>query len=671
MILYIIFLIVFLGFIIKGVIDIAPLFQRDGFFIRFFVTVIFHNERQFAAVRNVDMDIVLVGNVIPSEISFVPLFQRDGFTFGIFVEVHVLTVQSVVRVLVHLRASHHNGQVDAHARRAASADRSGCRDDVALVVSLHAHFSGLDVILRAHLSRHGAQGNGNEGCNAHARAAAKGHGRQDGIQVISVCGVDINRFLRLDGSARFGHGFGNHLGDDHVERAAHARGAAAGQAQRVSGDEFRGIRCYLNIPAADDPGVCQNRRGGFALEIGHQGHAGHTSAAGTGNRSRGVNQRVIRVGVHLHVVARLNVPAQLRVCLALEHHRVHAACHSRFAAGGKGNGQQPQVVFRFGVHIYIPGRGDLSLGIRRHFLGEHQGHDGSSDAHFAGHRQGTGAVIQARVVHSVHGHVAQQRILARRQRCAARVSGDHIPGHHRIDRAAHGYAAGNSAGNRRDDHHLFASRADVNALGRIFAVQRHAFIRVSSQRRRIRQGCADDILVNHSGDRSADTHGAAGYGDAARGVHQQRMIIRFNADAALRCRGQVPVCIFDTAPGNNHRDRAGNRVFSACRADRAGHQHGHILGQRLGNDIRRAFKDGVIAVHSHIAVKNTDVDRSADTIAGNGGSHGQRAVDQHGIGIGQQIDISGYGFQFRAVQNRNAGIGGGVKHAKRACHGMP
>ena len=603
----------------------------------------------------------------------------------------VLGMHRLAGVLVQLAAGHQHGQVHAHRCCAGAGDVHRDRVQRPLLKRLDVHGAGRRVhdgalvqiirIVASDAGGHRVECHGHQGGHADRRRAGADQRRRHADQRVVVIRVDAHAdvlaVLAVGGNLRlvFDQGPGYHLGDDQVDRAAHARRAAARGAQHVGGDDFLGVRVHTDRAAGrnsrrfPDPGVR------LILEVGHDRLRGYAGRSADAHGGADVHKEFLAVRVHGDAAARVHGAAQVGLALAGEYRDVRAGAYARSAAAGQVDGQQPDIVVRVSLHSDVAGGGQVALlHLRSHFGREYQYHDGHADAGAGADSQCAGRVRQLHVVQGLHGDIADGSALSGRHRRAVRIGFDDVLGDHRIDDAAHaGGSAGYAGGDGRHNQTLLAGSADVDAPHAVCALQlvERGARGVGSQAGFVcRIGAvAVDILnqglhcgvVYRGGDGRAGGRAAAGDGDAACRVDQHGRVIALDADMAARGRLQgVLILVVNRIVGNDHRDRAAERGAAAGTGHRHAEDHGDVLGQRLADDVPARFQGRVVRIHLHVPAEHVHVDRRADRRAGRGAGGGDDRVGEQAVGLCLDDCIFCCRFNLRAALQHDLGVG--VRH---------
>ena len=590
-------------------------------------------------------------------------------------------VQGIVGVLAHLRARDDGRQGRAHTGGAAARHCRVGGEDLALVIGLNLHAVGHDGVAFAHHGRHRAQGHADQGRNAHARGAAHGQRSRDGHQVVIVRGGHVHRARAVCLHVSAGTGFSAHLSDDDVDGAAHARRAAARNTGGVGGYELRGFGGYGHLAAdliviRSQHGIFQDVGQGLALEVGNDRHSAHPRAAADAGGSRDVEQHIVALGGGGHVPARQNGSAQVGLGFALEHKHVCAARDAVGSARREGQGQQPHVVIRGGLHRYVAAGLDGAHRTRGHVLREDQGDDGSAHAGAAGNGERARAVVEARFVLGVHDHVRQGGlghvlIISSDHGRAARVGLDLVAGYQGVDHARHRRAAQRAgSGERRQDDALITRRAHINA-GRVArAPGVHGMLRGGPQNGSVAEGRFDGIADDRRRQGRAHSHAGQGNADAASGIHQGVSVIGFKGNAAACGRPEsAAVGIFDVIFRHSHGDRAGYSYILRG-AHSHGDQHRVILAQSLGSDALARRQLGIRGVHLHIALEHVHVHSGADAHTLERDCRGQDGVGHQAVRLGFQGKRAFHGGQLRAAADVHQGVGLGDQNTRRARDGV-
>ena len=643
--------------------------------------------------------------------------------------------QGVAGVLVHLAAGHGGGERHAHAGYAGRRQVHGDGVDRAVGIRIDVHGAALGGHLGRAADRgsDGAEGHvhlGRDADRSRARARDGGHDVDQGeliprlhVHARRVRGgvgrrLGVGGHLRAGlafGEAAFDHGARGQLADGQLQRAADARHAADGGAHGVGGDDLAGVREHVHRAARVDHRrssvlgflvfvvdiLVGDARVGRILEVADDQHGRHARRAADGSGERRVHKDVVAVGLHVDRAVRVRRAAHPGPVLAAEHRRVRAHAHAGRAAAAEGQRQQPHVVVGIGGHADIAAGLRVAVGLGQHILREHQRHDGRAHAGGSADAHRARTVEQHRVVSRVDGDVAGSGtssfyiIVSRDHRRLLGVGLDHVLDDQRVHHAAARTRRRSADRDGGEDHALPAGCAHIDAAtgddrdllaedafpdqvsqGLVVQARGDDIIdivpRLRDQHRIVAQLGLDRVQVDHGGQDRTDRRAAAGEGDAARGVHQHGVEIGFDADAALRrCGEAASILVGDAALGDDHRDGTGYRGTAGGSGHGHVHQHGHVLRQRLGQDVLASSQDRVVRVHAHVAIEHVHAHRRADRYAAASRAGGSDdAVGNHAVGLGQHVHVVGLGDDLRAVAQIHIGVRPCDEHAKRASHSV-
>ena len=616
-------------------------------------------------------------------------------------------------VVVQLAAHHqrHDDRADAGGGTAGHAARIGA--DIALAEGVHQHVAGegLHRVVRADARGHLVVGQGDDGGDARAGGSPRAGGGRDPDELVvvqRVQGDGAGPDKRLGAVCVVLHdGQDGVLVEDDVHGAGNARGAAAGDARAVGGDELFGIGQDVQLALGVHAGTRQQHSLGEALEAGDHRRAGNAGGGGCGHAESHVVKVDEGVGGDVHIAAGGDLPAQMGLDGVFKQQDVARPARGHGAAGhAEGGGQQEHLVDAVGIHS------DGLFGV--HFAaaavqngkdllfkedGNHRAAQGRGGA--AGGGNGSAEVHNKGVVLCFNEYLAFSvrvvglavavhvllfgAVKARADPAVIAHMGVHDVLHQQGVGHAHqvrGGRAGHRTGHRRHinlfrgmgmDHH---APPPVLTVGRLDARVRAGVQGVSGEIAVFARQGLHDVLEDDGGGAAAQSRGgAAGAGHRARAADHQVVGVGQDADAVPGFRPGVVAQAGDRLAGELVVDIGSRQVQGGA----AGGGQGRARGQRAviglgfhqhlalaGDEGGALAGDGAVLTDARAGVgflakllHQHGGARRGSAAAGGGKAHESRQQVAFVEGVEQHV--AGKGFQMGAAARQGHRLGGGGK----------
>ena len=316
------------------------------------------------------------------------------------------SVEGIVGIPAHQRTCHHDRQVHTHCRHTAARHTGTDREEISLRAALHRNVSGFHGVLHTDGRPNGGKADGYQRIDTYRRRSGSGQGHNSGYQAIVVLCLHRQIAGGANGHIASCQGFGTESQDDHIQRAAHTGGTAAGHARRVTGYKLARNSDHFHAAIARlQQGLVQNLGQGLVFKIGDHSHCGDRCGTGGCHTDTDVQQLAIVISPHTDGIGPGDVAAQRSLGAVHKYQCVHITGHSGAAGGSKGHGQQIQGTLIFGGHgnstagIDTAGVSYGSLDV----LIEYADHHGCAYAHAASGTEGTGKLHDECIVRGING----------------------------------------------------------------------------------------------------------------------------------------------------------------------------------------------------------------------------------------------------------------------------